>query len=432
MRSRSTPPRSCSTSPTPPRGPCCRSLPPAATTTNAGRTLGAFRAVALITAAGIVVAALLGPPLLPLVFGEDFEPATLPFLILLPGALGFAASAIFSSGLAAANAPGLSSIGLIVSLIVGIALDLVLIAPLAPRAQRRRRPRHSSPAAPAAIYVRLTGSGWRALLPRRSDFAVVGGLVARLRRRPGPRGYLIRVASSSAGTAPRSPSACERTDAVRSASSRSPTTSMNRVFASSASRTLRPTDSSARRRGPDALFPEPRGEAARVVEVRVRDRQDHGLHRREPESGGHRSARSGSRRSAPSSRAGRGGSSPGGARRCPRPGSEVKPLGHLEVELAGPALPGSAERVGDVKVDLRPVERPLPGGSPRTRAPGARGPSRRPASARAHCSSLPTDLSGRVESSTRKSSKPKRSCSSSTASQIESTSFGTCSSVQKT
>ncbi len=154
----------------------------------AGRTLGAFRAVALITAAGIVVAALLGPPLLPLVFGEDFEPATLPFLILLPGALGFAASAIFSSGLAAANSPGLSSVGLIVSLVVGIALDLVLIAPFGAEgaAAAATAAFLAGGAVSAAIYVRLTGSGWRALLPRRSDFAVVGGLVARLRRRPDP------------------------------------------------------------------------------------------------------------------------------------------------------------------------------------------------------------------------------------------------------
>lgn len=154
----------------------------------AGRTLGAFRAVALITAVGIVVAALLGPPLLPLVFGEDFEPATLPFLILLPGALGFAASAVFSSGLAAANAPGLSSVGLIVSLIVGIALDLVLIGPFGAEgaAAAATAAFLAGGAVSAAIYVRITGSGWKSLVPRRSDLAVVGGLVSRLRRRSSP------------------------------------------------------------------------------------------------------------------------------------------------------------------------------------------------------------------------------------------------------
>jgi O-antigen/teichoic acid export membrane protein len=109
-------------------------------------------------------------------------------LILLPGALGFAASAVFSSGLAAANAPGLSSVGLIVSLIVGIALDLVLIAPFGAEgaAAAATAAFLAGGAVSAAIYVRLTGSGWRSLLPRRADLAVVGGVVARLRRRPRP------------------------------------------------------------------------------------------------------------------------------------------------------------------------------------------------------------------------------------------------------
>ena len=40
---------------------------------------------------------------------------------------------------------------------------------------------------------------------------------------------------------------------------------------------------------------------------------------------------------------------------------ELEALGHEEVELTGPALPRAPERVGDVKVDLRPVERAAAG-----------------------------------------------------------------------
>src|SRR3954454_11003667 len=40
---------------------------------------------------------------------------------------------------------------------------------------------------------------------------------------------------------------------------------------------------------------------------------------------------------------------------------ELEALGHLEVELAGAALPGATERVGDVEVDLGPVEGALAG-----------------------------------------------------------------------
>ena len=86
---------------------------------------------------------------------------------------------------------------------------------------------------------------------------------------------------------------------------------------------------------------------------------------------------------------------------------ELEALGHLEVELAGAALPGAAERVGDVEVDLRPVEGPLPRAHV-VLAALALERLAQAASARSHCSSVPTDFSGRVESSTRTSSKPKR------------------------
>jgi O-antigen/teichoic acid export membrane protein len=93
----------------------------------AGRVLGAFRAVALLTLTGMVVAAALGPPLIPLVFGHAFEASVGPFLWLVPGAMGFVALAIFSNALVASTAPGRSSVGPLVSLTLGVLLDLVLI-----------------------------------------------------------------------------------------------------------------------------------------------------------------------------------------------------------------------------------------------------------------------------------------------------------------
>lgn len=96
----------------------------------ADRVLGAFRSVALVTAAGSIAAATLGPPLLPLVFGDAFDDSAAPFLWLLPGALGFAAMAIFSNALVASGAPGRSSAGPLVSLAGGLVLDALLIPPL--------------------------------------------------------------------------------------------------------------------------------------------------------------------------------------------------------------------------------------------------------------------------------------------------------------
>jgi O-antigen/teichoic acid export membrane protein len=149
------------------------------------RTLRAFRAVALISVAAMVIALLAGPPLLPLVFGERFEPAVLPFILLLPGTLGYAASAVFSSALAAASSPGLSSVGPLISLVAGLALDVVLIPPFgAPGAAAAASAAFLIGGGVAGwLYLRRTGSAWQGLIPRRGDFAIVRDLAAKLKRR---------------------------------------------------------------------------------------------------------------------------------------------------------------------------------------------------------------------------------------------------------
>jgi O-antigen/teichoic acid export membrane protein len=152
----------------------------------AEHTLGAFRSVALVTAGAVAVAAVLGPFLLPVVFGSAFDASVEPFLWLVPGAFGFAASVIFSSALMASSSPGRSSLGPFVSLVVGIALDFVLI------------PRFGATGAAAAAstafiaggavalfsYWRLSPFPWRALLlPRRRDLHMLRALASPLRLR---------------------------------------------------------------------------------------------------------------------------------------------------------------------------------------------------------------------------------------------------------
>jgi O-antigen/teichoic acid export membrane protein len=148
------------------------------------QTLGAFRSAAVVTACAVVVAALLGPLALPLVFGAPFEASVAPFLWLLPGALGFAAIAAFSSALMAGSSPGSSSVGPLVSLVLGVALDVVLI------------PRFGASGAAAAASAAFLAGGcaalvvfrhrnpfaWRLLLlPRRSDLAMFRALARPLR-----------------------------------------------------------------------------------------------------------------------------------------------------------------------------------------------------------------------------------------------------------
>jgi O-antigen/teichoic acid export membrane protein len=169
-------------------------LPLAARANPAGRVqrvVGAFRAVTALTLVGTVAAALLGPPLIPLVFGRAFEGSVEPFLWLLPGAMGFVALSIFSNALVASSAPGRSSAGPLVSLTLGVALDLALIPPFG-----------ATGAAAAAAGGLLAGGGTSLFLyrrlavfpartlvvPQRGDLDLLRALVrpsARTRRPPG-------------------------------------------------------------------------------------------------------------------------------------------------------------------------------------------------------------------------------------------------------
>jgi O-antigen/teichoic acid export membrane protein len=146
--------------------------------------LSAFRSATIVTAVAGLAAALLGPVLLPLIFGEAFDASVVPFLWLLPGAFGFAAMAVFSYALVAGSSPGLSSVGPLVSLALSVALDLLLI------------PRFGASGAAAAASAAFLAGGcatlaafrhrnpfrWRSLfLPRRGDLIVFRALAAPLR-----------------------------------------------------------------------------------------------------------------------------------------------------------------------------------------------------------------------------------------------------------
>jgi O-antigen/teichoic acid export membrane protein len=154
--------------------------------------LRAYRAVTILTAAGAVLAAILGAQLIPLVFGSAFEASNVPFLLLLPGALGFVALSIFSSALVAAFAPRRSSAGPVVSLALGLVLDILLI------------PTHGATGAAIATTTALLTGGATSLVlyatcdrfplrelvtPRRSDLALLGALARPFARSGTPRGY---------------------------------------------------------------------------------------------------------------------------------------------------------------------------------------------------------------------------------------------------
>jgi O-antigen/teichoic acid export membrane protein len=160
-------------------------LPAIARTAAGGRTeraLAAFRQLVLVTAGVVVLGALVGAPLLPLAFGEEFRASVAPFLWLLPGAVGYAGFQVFSSALLASDAPGRSSLSAVLALAVGLGLDFALI------------PRYGATGAAAAAtasffvgavsaaltYRALSPFAWTELVPRRADAAAVAAFVGRL------------------------------------------------------------------------------------------------------------------------------------------------------------------------------------------------------------------------------------------------------------
>jgi O-antigen/teichoic acid export membrane protein len=150
--------------------------------------LRAFRSAALVTLAGTIFAALLGPVLLPFVFGKEFEASVTPFLLLLPGAVGFVAMAVFSSGLAASSSPGRSSVGPVVSLVLGVALALALIPPhgASGAAAAASVAFLAGGTASIALYRRRSLFDWSLLLlPRRGDLDVLLALARAFRRAQG-------------------------------------------------------------------------------------------------------------------------------------------------------------------------------------------------------------------------------------------------------
>ncbi|MEP7334214.1 MAG: oligosaccharide flippase family protein [Actinomycetota bacterium] len=148
-------------------------------------TLTAFRVLTVLTIAGIVVAALLFPVLVPIIFGEAFRGSVQPFLWLLPGAIGFASSRVFSAALMALGKPGLSSVGPFASLAIGLILDVILIPPYGAEGAAAAASVAFLLGGATALLAYRTSVPFRGtdLLPRPADvqalFAIVGWVARR-------------------------------------------------------------------------------------------------------------------------------------------------------------------------------------------------------------------------------------------------------------
>lgn len=150
------------------------------------RTLRILRSVTLLTTGTVVVAALAGPPLITLVFGNRYDGSRLPFVLLVPGAVGFAAMAILSSALVAASAPGRSSIGPVSALVGGLVLDVILIPSYGASGAAIAATGGFACGALASLlaFRSLFPFHWRALVPARSDLRALLALAPRGRLQP--------------------------------------------------------------------------------------------------------------------------------------------------------------------------------------------------------------------------------------------------------
>lgn len=147
------------------------------------------RTVLLVTSVCVAIGLVVGGPALVFIFGNRYQDAQTPFLILLPGAIGYAISIVFSRALLASARPARSSLGPFVSLVVGTALDLILIRPYGATG--------ASIAATSAFvaggftmmiaYRRVEQFGWTELIPRRADFARLVEVPRAALSRTGPR-----------------------------------------------------------------------------------------------------------------------------------------------------------------------------------------------------------------------------------------------------
>jgi O-antigen/teichoic acid export membrane protein len=145
-------------------------------------TLAIYRPTLVVTAAIVAAGALIGTPLLPVVFGDAYSGSVTPYLWLLPGALGFVTTGVFGAALLTSRRPLLSSAGQLTSLVVGVALDFVLIPPFGASgaAAAAAAAFCAGGAVAAGAFSRISDVPLRELLPRRADVGAALALVTRL------------------------------------------------------------------------------------------------------------------------------------------------------------------------------------------------------------------------------------------------------------
>ena len=104
--------------------------------------------------------------LLGLVYGDSFRDAAEPLLLLLPGAVLFAGSAILAAGIYAAGRPFTATVAQVLGMVVTVVgLSVFLTAEDHRRGLGLDRLLHRVFVATLLLYKRVSGPPWRAFLP---------------------------------------------------------------------------------------------------------------------------------------------------------------------------------------------------------------------------------------------------------------------------
>jgi O-antigen/teichoic acid export membrane protein len=154
-------------------------IPAAAGDAERGRqkVIGSFWAAVAVAGALALLLGLLARPLLGLVYGDDFRDAAEPLVLLLPGAVLFAGSAILSAGIYAEGRPFTATaaqlLGMVIT-VVGLSVFLrsggVTAAALVSSAAYA-----TVFLASAVAYTSVTGMPWRELVPSRGGVRALLG-----------------------------------------------------------------------------------------------------------------------------------------------------------------------------------------------------------------------------------------------------------------
>jgi O-antigen/teichoic acid export membrane protein len=143
----------------------------------------------LVTAAAAAAAAVVSPLAVPLIFGEAFDDAIVPFLWLLPGTVALAGTKILAAYVFSRGLPLINARIAFVALVIDVIAGLALIPPfeVAGAAAASSLAYGCSLALSLVAYRRLSGGSIAdALLPRLSDAGYyvdgVRSLLGRLRR----------------------------------------------------------------------------------------------------------------------------------------------------------------------------------------------------------------------------------------------------------